>query len=238
MLCRAAFLLLFVFLSGFVSAVSGQGLGACWVGDECIMTTWEECWELCGCYCAEATCDEMCFCDYIPDADLSSALPWDEYGHALVTPGAQSAVGEVVVLALYEVGSCQEPVEGADVEIDLSQCSNLCVDPVEDGLSGITGPDGSVTLNPRVGGCEDCVVLIRAHGVAIAAYLRVVSTDWDGSRADGKVAGADFAFFATAFKQTQDTCADYNGDGVVSGPDFAILAASFASGDANQEECP
>jgi hypothetical protein len=130
------------------------------------------------------------------------------------------------------------PIEGADAEIDLSQCSNLCIDPVEDGLSGITGPDGTVTLNPRVGGCEDCIVLIKASDVVIALYTRVVSTDWDGSRADGKVAGADFAFFATAFKQTQDTCADYNGDGLVSGPDFAIFAASFASGDANQEECP
>lgn len=221
-----------------IPPASSQELGGCHVGEECFLTTWEECYELCGCYCGEGTsCEDICFCDVVPDPDVSYAQPWDDYGRVLVTPGSQSSVGEVNVAVLYQSGVCVEPIAGSAVEIDLSDCSTLCIDSAHDGLFGVTDEDGMAILDPRVGGCEECVVLVKASGVTIAVYDRVVSPDWDGAQADGHVGGADFAFFATAFKQSQDTCADYNGDGLVSATDFSLFSQSFQAGDANEGAC-
>jgi len=218
----------------------GQELGACWIdqgGDDCLLTTWEECWDLCGCFCGEGTtCEDLCFCDDVPDPDASGAPAWDAQG-PFVTPGTQSAVDEVTVLVAIQYGACVDPIAGADVEIDLSDCSNLCVDS-PDGLSGMTDADGLATLNPRAGGCADCQIVIRANGVVIAVYSGVASTDWDGRQADGTVSGPDLSFFAGAFNQSQDACADYNGDDSVSGIDFSMFAESFKGADKNTEICP
>lgn len=171
----------------------------------------------------------------IPPVPCSRAMPWDDYGHALVTPGpgSEGGVGEVEVFVCYD----DEPVAGADVAIDLSDCQHLCINPGDAGLAGITDSDGIVILNPQVGGCEDCNVIIRANGITIRTYFGIKSTDWNGDEADGIVGVSDFAFFATAFKVTQDECADYNGDGAVNGTDFALFATSFRRLDENPAGC-
>lgn len=181
----------------------------------------------------------------VPDADNSSVEPWDTYGQAFVAPGGGSPlltnVDEVTVTVRNSDG---DPISGAEVLIDLGQgsgltdeCPNLCLDPIDPGLTGVTNTSGIAVLNPRVGGCDNCSVLVKADGVTIAFYDSITSTDWDGSAADGAVTGADFAFFAAAFKSTQDPCADYNGDDAVTGTDFAFFASSFKGGDANPNGC-
>jgi hypothetical protein len=79
--------------------------------------------------------------------------------------------------------------------------------------------------------------MVMGSGVTIGVFSPIVSTDWDGVKADGFVGGPDFAFFATAFRETGDGCADYNGDGVVNGTDFSIFSVSFQRGDANPGGC-
>jgi hypothetical protein len=165
---------------------------------------------------------------------MSTVSPWEEYGQVLVTPGFQSSVGRATIVVRYPSG---DPLLCPDVIIDISDCENLCVDPFEPFLSGTADGWGTLVLNPQVGGCADCPISVRANGVTIAAFDGIRSTDWDGAQANGRVDGADFAFFATAFKQTQDTCADYNGDGGVSGTDFTLFAISFSAGDANPFGC-
>lgn len=181
----------------------------------------------------------------VVDPDLSTVQPWDIYDQAFVAPGdgsgPRSNVDEVFVEVLNSDG---DAIEGATVVIDLaggggdlrSGCQTLCVDNGDAGLTGTTNEFGLAVLNPRVGGCDHCTVLVRANSVTIAVYDFINSTDWDGAAADGRVTGADFAFFATAFKDPQNDypCADYNGDGVVTGTDFSVFAVSFNEGDANE----
>jgi hypothetical protein len=159
--------------------------------------------------------------------------PWDEFGQVFVTPGTQSGIGEVVV----EVRGTEGYPWCAVVGIDVSECEGLCVDPEDSGLWGNPDMYAVTRLDPRVGGCADCTVWILADGMTIRTYDRIRSTDWDGARADGVVNSADFAFFATAFKQTQNSCADYNGDGLVSATDFSMFSASFRAADANEGGC-
>jgi hypothetical protein len=180
-----------------------------------------------------------------PDPDLSTVEPWDTYEQAFVAPGdggLRTNIDEVTVTVVNDEG---DPIEGATVVIDVGQgggglseeCPNLCIDPIDPGLEATTNALGIAVLNPRVGGCDICTVIVRANGVTIAVYDFINSTDWDGSAADGAVTGADFSFFATAFKTTQDACADYNGDGDVTGSDFSVFATSFKGGDANPNGC-
>jgi hypothetical protein len=182
----------------------------------------------------------------VPDPDLSTVEPWDTYNQAFVAPGDGSGfrtnVDDLVVLVLNSVG---DAIEGATVVIDFDAsggglragCSSVCVDPIDAGLTAETNELGIAVLNPLAGGCDNCTVTVRANGATIGTYDFVNSTDWNGSAADGAVTGADFAFFATAFKDTQDRCADYNGDGAVTGTDFSIFATSFFGGDMNPGGC-
>jgi hypothetical protein len=166
-----------------------------------------------------------------PDPDLSTCHPWDETGQPFGTPTQCSDVDDLLVSVVNSEG---EPIEGATVVIDLSDCDQLRIgDP--NSLQGTTNAAGIVILNPDVGGCQDeCTVLVRANNVTICNYgTGWRSTDWNGEEGDGAVTGADFAFFANAFKQTQDDCADYNGDGDVTGTDFSVFATSFKCPDSN-----
>lgn len=167
----------------------------------------------------------------IPDPDQSQVIPWDTWGVPFMTPGQCSDVDDVLIIVRDKNG---DPITGAEVLIDLVMCDGLCPCP-DDGLEGETNGQGEAELNPAVGGCWVCWVHVYAivGGVPylLREYFSVVSTDWNGANCDGAVGGSDFAFFAVAFMETQDECADYNGDGVVSGSDFAIFAASFACPD-------
>jgi hypothetical protein len=174
--------------------------------------------------------------DSIPDPDppQCSCEPWDTNGCVFMTPGSQSDVDNVTIVVRNGDG---DPIPGATVAVDVSNC-NLCV-CVPDGLTGTTDAAGTVSLNPRVGGCDECTVIVRADGVTFRVYTppgpglpTVRSTDWDGSNCESAVTGLDFGFFAGAFKQTQASCADYTGDGAVSGVDFSLFAASFSMADA------
>lgn len=207
-------------------------LSACWDDGECTMTTREDC---CGCFCEGLTCDDpRCFCLFLPDPFPSSVQPWDDFGQVFVSPGTQSNIDEVTIRVLQTDG---DPYPCANVGI-FSDCSDLCVDPEENlTFVGETDVDGYLTVNLQVGGCADCDIYVRVDGVSIGYYPRIVSTDWDGAEADGRVSAADFAFFTTAFKHTQDYFADYNGDGVVSGTDFAMFSVSFKAGDENGQGC-
>lgn len=179
----------------------------------------------------------------VVDPDLSTVEPWDTYDLALVAPGGGRFTGidSVTVEVRNQDG---DPIEGATVVIDLGggggglgRGCDVCVDPVDPGLTAVTDASGTAVLNPKVGGCDVCTVIVRANGVTIAVYEVIVSTDWNGFDADGMVTGADFAFFSTAFKQSQDPCSDYLGDGGVSGSDFSFFSTSFKGDDTNPNGC-
>jgi hypothetical protein len=166
-----------------------------------------------------------------PDPDRSTCEPWDTTLTPFGTPSQCSAVDNLVVTVLNSDG---DAIEGATVVIDLSDCDELIIGDAGS-LQGTTDGDGKVTLNPDVGGCQkNCTVLVKANNVTICNYTTGwVSTDWNGDQGDGAVTGADFSFFANAFKVSQDECADYNGDGIVSGTDFSVFATSFKCPDSN-----
>jgi len=229
---RVEFLMLTV-IALLTSAAAAQE-GGCWICDYCQIMTEEECLSWDGVYCGDGSDCNDCEpgpCDTVPDSDVCWVTPWDEYGRILVSPGSQSSVDEVTV---HVRGTSGAPIAQSLVEIDVSECPSLCVDIGDAGLGGVTGADGDVTLNPRVGGCAECQALVRASGVTIATYQFVVSPDSD---ADGRVSSVDFSFFAAAFHGNADECADYNGDDVVSGVDFSLFGSAFVSGDANETEC-
>jgi hypothetical protein len=167
-----------------------------------------------------------------PDPDQSSVLPWDDYGKAFVSPGTQSGVDSVSIAVRDFFG---RPLSGAFVEIAFDGCNSLCVD-APDGLSGITGGDGRVVLDPRVGGCAGCVATVFADGVPLRTYARVASPDWDGSAADGQMHLADAVFFYGRVG-TSDPCADYTGDGVVDQDDIDLFSAAYDAQDANDWHC-
>ncbi|MCK4413315.1 MAG: VWA domain-containing protein [Candidatus Eisenbacteria sp.] len=157
--------------------------------------------------------------------------PWDTYGQAFISPGNQSGVDAVTVTITSEEGV---PFEGIDIELDFSACTvweYLCIDLPDDGFTGTTGPDGVAILDPRAGGCQDCVVTVRANGIAVKSYPRVVSTDWDGSVADGRVDSNDEAYFLTG-----GLCADYDGDGMVGIVDLHTFALAHNT-DVNDKLC-
>jgi hypothetical protein len=177
-------------------------------------------------------------CADSPDPFKCSCEPWDTYEGVFMTPGSQSDIDEVTIVVCNSEG---DPIQGSIVTVDISNCVDLCVCVPDDGLTGTTDAAGAVTLNPRVGGCDECTVILRADGVTIGVYTppgpglpTVRSTDWDGSNCESVVTGSDFGFFAGAFKETQDPCSDYNGDSAVTGIDFSIFAGSFMAGDSCQ----
>jgi hypothetical protein len=170
----------------------------------------------------------------VPDPATSSVEPWDTWGQALVIPGSTISNDDVTVTVH---NSQDQPIVGATVEIDLSGCTGLCIDPVDAGLTGTTDGSGVATLNPVVGGCEDCTITVRANGVTIRQYTHVSSPDWDGGVADGNVGVGDLAFFGAAFNQTQDACGDYDGDGAVGVTDLPVFGAAFNGGASNPNGC-
>jgi hypothetical protein len=178
----------------------------------------------------------------VPDEENSTVEPWDTNGCVFVSPSCvTSSLVDTVRITVRNADG--DPIVGSDVQIVLDDCTDLCF-CTPDGLVGISGPGGVITLDPEVGGCDECTVIVRASGVTIATYTppgpgrpTVRSTDWNGSACDGNVTGADFAFFADAFKSTQDECADYNCDGAVTGTDFSIFATAFKAGDGGEPCC-
>lgn len=162
----------------------------------------------------------------VPDPALSTCSPWDETQLPFVTPSQCSLVDNLTVVVRNEDG---DPITGAEILIDLNGgCGNIVVyDPST--LEATTDASGKAVLNPSAGGCQlGCTVLVKADGVTICSYSTgCVSTDWNGAEPDGGVTGADFGFFASAFKISQHPCSDYNNDGTVTGIDFAQFATSF-----------
>lgn len=178
---------------------------------------------------SQATCQQG-----LPDSVLSSIQPWDAYGQVFVSPGTQSGVDHVTITVLDIRGA---PCAGVPVSIQFSGCTNLCVGSPS-GLTGTTGPAGTLTLDPRVGGCEDCDVNVYAGGVLLRQYSRVVSPDWNGYWADGVVNGADSAWATPYFTMaTYTPCADYNGDLACNLTDAMLFGAARAAGD-SQTLCP
>lgn len=161
----------------------------------------------------------------VADPDQCIVDPWDQFEQVFVSPGTGSV--DDVEIWVNDAGG--QPIPDAFVEVDLQNCDNLCVDYPDDGLTGITDQSGFVALNPRVGGCQQCNVEVRANGVVIREYYRVVSPDWDGSRADGHVTAADLDFFAESFIDpwAAHPCSDFNGDLQVSLLDLSMFRSSY-----------
>jgi hypothetical protein len=135
-----------------------------------------------------------------------------------MVPGTGTPPDSVTVTVRDELGAlCRNAVE---VEVDISDCNGLCVDS-PDGLSGTADESGTAYLDPRVGGCDDCDVIVRANGIDIRSYARINSADWDGTWADGDV-GPEDMYYISSQNGTSDPCADLNGDGVVDLADLDI----------------
>ncbi|MBU2693294.1 MAG: hypothetical protein KJ970_20440 [Candidatus Eisenbacteria bacterium] len=172
--------------------------------------------------------------DVVPDPINCTVEPWNTFQQALVSPGTQSGI-DVVTITVLDMA--ENPIDQAFVEIDFNDCPELCIEGSDPGLTGLTGPDGVIVMDPLVGGCEDCDVTVRANGVTIAYYHHVRSPDWNNTEADGIVNVADFAFFAGAFLSTQNDCADYNNNGSVNAIDFSLFAPAFLRQDRNPAGC-
>ena len=166
-----------------------------------------------------------------PHPDYTTVDPWDTYGQALVVPGTGTYPDSVTVTLRDELGA---PVRIGEVEIDLSSCTGLCIDS-PDGLSEAADVYGVALLDPRVGGCSACDVLVLANGYEIRSYPRITSADWDGIWADGVVDGHDILYINTMWG-TGDACADLNGDGIVDISDLNI--SYFCNGTSNDVTCP
>ncbi|MFB3907012.1 MAG: hypothetical protein ACE15D_01285 [Candidatus Eisenbacteria bacterium] len=161
---------------------------------------------------------------------MQQVRPWDVMQHALVSPGASpqsSAVDSVTIVAVDAHGDAWEGVE----VVLRTDCPDLCIDPVDPDMGPKwTDADGMVTFNPKIGGCGECAFSVLFFGIEIRHYSRVVSPDWDGERADGKVDAKDQEWFEEACAQN-DPCADLNGDGTCTPADLQLFA--LAMGDRN-----
>ena len=177
--------------------------------------------------------------DGIPDECGSywqvAVTPWDDFRQVMVNPGTTSLGSEVFIDVQYDQGY---PAEGLLVEIVIdAACENLCIDPVDPGLSGYIDAGGMLVLNPSVGGCDDCLVQVYVEGYLVRQYQRIVSNDWDGVRGNGLVDAADFQFFEYVYQGAYDPLADYDGDGDVDADDFQFVYEAQAAGCANSEPC-
>lgn len=123
------------------------------------------------------------------------------------------------------------------VRIFLCDSHNVCVDPIDPDL-GNKNADGQgvVHFNPRVGGCDECTIIIRADGVPIREFHRIVSTDWDGAAADGRVDDADQAYMQWACNQVGIPCVDYNGNGSCDASDLQKFGSAY-NRDQNPNGC-
>jgi hypothetical protein len=166
-----------------------------------------------------------------PHPDYSTVEPWDTHGGALVVPGTGTFPDSLTVTVRDELGA---PVRHAEVEIDLSSCTGLCIDS-PDGLSETADVYGTALLDPRAGGCCECDVLVLANGVEIRSYPWVKSPDWDGVWANGRVDLRDIQNIYDMWG-TSDDCADLNSDGFVDLDDLAIMASCKDT--SNAVTCP
>ncbi len=166
----------------------------------------------------------------VPDPEHCIVSPWDTMGQVLVSPG-QHPLDQVTVTVRNAVGNA---VPGATVQIILCQSDRICYDPFEPGL-GPTNANGAgvAQLNPQVGGCDECSIQVRANGVLIRTYTRIVSPDWDGSAADGIVDEADEAYFSHACDYGYDPCADLNHNGLCDGADLSMFASAYGNRNPN-----
>jgi hypothetical protein len=160
--------------------------------------------------------------------------PSDWTGQVFVSPGT---LGSQDWLTVTIRDSSGVPQPGQLIEIDLSDCHLLCIDQPDAGLSAYTDANGVAYLQPSVGGCEECAVRVRANGVIIREYPFINSTDWDGTRADGRVNDDDAAFFQLAYQSTQAPCADYDGDGLVDTQDLVVFTDAYMFGYTNTTLC-
>jgi hypothetical protein len=162
----------------------------------------------------------------LPDPANSFVMPWDDYGQAFMSPGLGG--DSLLVLVRDSQGAL---LTGVPVEIDISDCSTLCVD-FPDGLSAVTF-NGVAVFDPRVGGCETCDVVVRAGDVVLRTFSNVVSADWNGSIGDGYTDISDLFHFVNSYPsppRPYDDCLDYNGDSVIDRADSLMFAACFAIG--------
>ena len=166
--------------------------------------------------------------EQLPDVGwgpVSIQIPAGALGTPVLNPGNSSAID---LLRVGVKGPGGTPVVGAHVRIDVSACPSLCVDFPDDGLSGITDVDGNAYLNPRVGGCEICPVIVYVDGIPELQLPGVIGMDWDGLTADGRVDLADYTWFQTALG-TGERCADYNQDGIVDMIDYGYFQQAYGS---------
>ncbi len=162
----------------------------------------------------------------VPDPAASTVYLWDDIGQVVVSPGP-IATDEIFVVNAVIRDADHNPVVDAYVELDLSDCSGLCIDSSNSGLSGITDEVGEVQFKPQVGGCSDCSAAILADGIVIRSYSKVVSPDWDGNNGDGLVCQQDFDAFSLAYQAGFGPCFDYDNNGNVGANDFIIFNAGY-----------
>ncbi len=189
---------------------------------ECELMLWGDCEALGGYYSLSFPACDPSPC--LPDPARCSVAPWDAYGKAFMSPGSQSTVDQVTVTLTTLLGV---PVSGAEVSIELWDCADkpICVDSPVDGLRAVTDFMGRAVLNPQVGGCAVCSVVVRAAGVVIRTYPSLASPDWDGVQADGRVDSADQGWFSAA--GSQEPCADYDGDGLKTTVELTMFATAY-----------
>ena len=161
----------------------------------------------------------------IPDLGLSSVEPWDTFGKVFVSPGTQSGIDEVTITVLC---SASIPSVGSVVEVQFIGCDDLCFyDPADHIITGVTDNAGQFVFDPRIGGCDMCVVRVSIDGAVLAEYTEVASPDWDGTQADGVVDAADEAWITTEIGAgSSEPCADYNGDGSATLYESIIFSAA------------
>lgn len=170
----------------------------------------------------------------VPDPAQSSVTPADGAGQVLVSPGTMSGVDVITVTVRDASGA---PIGGVPVTVTFDDaCPELCIDPSGPVFGGTTDAAGQAYIDPAVGGCADCTVTVHADEVLLRTFSRVVSTDWDGVFANGRVDADDFVWFQLMF-QSEDDCADYDGNGLVDLADVATFQLAFTAQDANSELC-
>lgn len=162
----------------------------------------------------------------VPDPDYCSVVPCDEIAGILTTPhsGAGPAAARFVVTVQPAQGV---PLPNAFVEIIPADPTAHVLCP-QARLTGLTDANGRVEFDLAMGGCtlRPNAVRIRANGVIIRSYPRLVSPDYDGE-ADGAVVLSDFTVFGTALVTGAGGCTDYYNDGTTGVDDFTGFAACW-----------
>lgn len=162
----------------------------------------------------------------VPDPEFCSVEPCDQMMGILTTP--HTGTGPVATRFVVTVREwLQYPMPNAFVEVIVEWPPNHHFCPGAQ-LTGITNAHGEVAFNLAMGGCSLAVhaVRIRANGVPIRVYPRLLSPDFDG-QGDGVVALSDFTFFGNAYIAGAPGCTDYYNDGTTGIDDFSGFAACW-----------